>query len=348
MSGGQSIGDDFRISIRLQFQTLSKLCELSENILNTSLSTFKETDFLTLHVISHTEFNIRTEAIIKQFKRTTVNQFIESFKLTQIINHANQLASLYATNWQFIRKYPDNEQELEASNPVHLLTVPKRYGAENCSCAIQSNCSKLSNIPLFLNGNPLSETLPGFRVGCMFLDSFLQSTFTCLYNETCLDLIQASMHYNKPYPAETLTYSSSSMPDTTIETILDQLFVSHWFENISFDLYFNECDPKSCQYSYVMEYNPVHVATILIALFGGLTGRLHLLVSFIALIVYKFIDRRKHETQVGPVSDESDVSRIEQNNHTIDMISTPRATTTILVTIYSIKCFVFHILFSTR
>jgi hypothetical protein len=114
--------------------------------------------------------------------------------------------------------------------------------------------------------------------------------------------------------------------------MLSQLFVSEWFENKSFDLYFNECAPQSCQYSYSMQYNPVYVVTTLMALFGGLTQGLHFFLYCIQLIIIKFIDRRKKKNQVAPCSNPLDVAVIDLDSNTIEMGSVS-ATTTIQVTI---------------
>jgi hypothetical protein len=146
--------------------------------------------------------------------------------------------------------------------------------------------------------------------------------------------MQASMYYSKPVPAEILTYSPLFPPNTTIETILTQLFVSKWLQNASFDLYFNQCAPQSCQYSYSKQYNPLYVVTTLMALFGGLTQGLHFILYCIQLIIIKFIDHRKKKNQVAPNSHPSDIVVIDPDNNTIEMDSvSPPPTTTIQVAI---------------
>jgi hypothetical protein len=291
------------------------------------MSIFEDTDFITLDVISRDEFNVRTETIIEQFKIKAANEFMDVLKLIKVTNHGNQLATLCLSNWNVIAKYP-KLQIPENIERLSILTLPQRYGEEQCSCGIQSNCSQLSELFSLIYRQPLL----GFRVGCLILDSVLESSLTCLYNQTCLDLMQTSFYLSKPVPAEILTYSPLLLPNTTIEKILSQLFVSEWFENKSFDLYFNECAPQSCQYSYSMQYNPVYVVTTLMALFGGLTQGLHFFLYCIQLIIIKFIDRRKKKNQVAPCSNPLDVAVIDLDNNTIE-IGSVSATTTIQVTI---------------
>ncbi|CAF1437495.1 unnamed protein product [Adineta steineri] len=323
--------DDFRHTLRMQFQTLLILCTVSQNTLNASLLVFKETDLITTYVISRVEFDARTKSVIEQFKRTTSNQFIETFKLIQAINHANQLATLFYSNWVFFRKYPDEYAgSLFKDELIDVLTRPKKYGTDNCSCGIQSNCSKLSEFRFLTLEKPFTE-LPGFLRGCMMFDSLLQSTLTCLYNKTCLGFMQASILDFKPIPVNVLSYSSLAMPNTTIEILLNQMFVSQWFENTSFDLYFNQCAPKSCEYSYVLEYNSLYVVTTLFALFGGLTKGLHFLVKFLAIIVYKIVDWRKKKRQVVSSLTSSDISMNNEDDE--EMSNAVSIPTTIVTTI---------------
>ncbi|CAF1136632.1 unnamed protein product [Adineta steineri] len=327
--------DDFRHTLRMQFQTLLILCRVAQNTLNASLSVFKETDFITTYVISRTELGARTEAIIEQFKNTTSSQFIETFKLIQAINHANQLATLFYSNWVFFRKYPDKYAgSLFKDELIDVLTRPKKYGTDNCSCGIQSNCSKLSEFQFATSEKPLA----GFLRGCMMFDSLLQSTLTCLYNKTCLDFMRASILNFKPIPVKVLSYSSLAMPNVTIETLLNHMFVSQWFENTSFDLYFSQCAPQSCEYSYVLEYNSLYVVTTLIALFGGLTNGLHFLVKFLAIIVYKIVDWRKKKRQVVTSLTSSNIIINNENNDEMSYaVSIPTTTTRVQVNMTSVE-----------
>jgi hypothetical protein len=330
-------GVDFRSVIRMQFQALSKLCTLSQNTLNTSLAIFGQTDFITANVISRAEFDVRTQAIIQQFKKTIPNQFIETLKLIQTTNHGNQLATMFSSNWKFFAKYPIAYIDLLLDQPIHVLTRPQKYGAENCSCGLKSTCSKLSDFPFRTSNQSLRQTLPGFLVGCLLFDSLLQSSLTCLYNETCLGMMRASIYYSKPVPVETLIYSPLMMPNTTIETMLSQLFVSEWFQTISFDLYFNECAPQSCQYSYSIESNIIYVITTLIALFGGLTKGLHFFLYCIQLIVVKFVDCRRKKKQLVPYRNQPDIAVINQDINTIEIDPIEATTTVQVIKLYS--CF---------
>ena len=315
-----SVDIDYRDFLRIQFQALSQLCTSSRNILNTSLTIFGQNDFITSNMVSYVEFDVRTKTILEQFITSVSKQFKETLKLIQLTNHGNQLATIFSSNWKFTSKYNIWDIDTTLDQPMYLLTKPIIYSEEDCSCGIQSTCSALPYIVYWIYSSRYNQIMPAFRIGCLFFDSLLQSSLACLYNKTCLGLMQANIYYSQPVKTDILTYSPLSIPNTTIETILSHLFVSKWFQNTSFDLYFNECAPQSCQYSYSMQYNLAYVITLLIAVFGGLTNGLHFLVYYTELIVMKLINCRKKINIVAPYPQQLEIPMI---NNAIEEASIP-------------------------
>jgi hypothetical protein len=232
---------DYRDMIRVQFQALSQFCSLSQKTLNTSLLIFGKNDFVTSNVISLTEFDLRMQTILEHFKTSVSQQFIETLKLIQLTNDGNQLGSVLSSNWKLLSKYSLFGMDSSVDQTLELLSEPKTYGMENCSCGIQSNCSTLAYIIRFVYALETNPIMPGFLCGCLLLDSLLQSTLACLYNETCLSLMRANIYTIKPVKAKILTYSSLSPPNTTIETLLGHLFVSKWHYQTSFDHHVDCC-----------------------------------------------------------------------------------------------------------
>jgi hypothetical protein len=149
-------------------------------------------------------------------------------------------------------------------------------------------------------------------------------------------MMQAVNYYTKPVPVDALMYSSLMERDRTIETILSQLFILKWSYNVSFDQYFNECNPQSCQYSYSTNSNRIYIITILLALFGGLTSGLHFITSFMALIVFKLYDylKKKKNNVVLPHSEQPNVNAIDNKNNVPEVVPMP--------TIVTAQVIVFH------
>ena len=250
-------------------------------------------------------------------KRTKINQFTQTLKLIQLVNFANQFATAATSNWNFSIKYSSDEFHSSGAHYFFLdvLSRPKTYDENNCSCARQLNCSQL---PSYRLGHPnllLTETIPGFRASCQLLDTFLQSSLSCLYNETCLNLMRSSIYYSTPVPVQILPHTSLWPPNTPIESILDQLFISEWSFQISYDQYFNACAPRTCQYSYMIKYDRIYVMSTLFGLFGGPTKGLHIIVSFMAFIVIKASKRCKKKQTITADIEQAKIFMINRDNN---------------------------------
>ncbi|CAF1271274.1 unnamed protein product [Adineta steineri] len=316
--------NDFRFALAMQFQMLSVLCDTAQTTINQSISKFQETDFITLQAIPIAEFNARTQILFNEWKSTKSNQFIETLQFLQLVNLANQLATVENYDWEFfLRNDTDPHPVLSVVKGVlDMITVPQTYGVDNCSCALKSTCSNLAIYSYPISNRLLTETIPGFRIGCRSLDAMLQSSLSCLYNETCLVLMQAAISYAKPIPVKTLSSSPSFWPpNTTIEVMLDELFVTNWLYETSFEKYFDECAPQLCQYSYTMRFYRIYIVTTLFALFGGLTKGLHIAISFIAFVILKLLNCRKKKHTIVPDIQRLDISVVDEDNKKNDEVS---------------------------
>jgi hypothetical protein len=63
---------------------------------------------------------------------------------------------------------------------------------------------------------------------------------------------------------------TDNLPNETIESVVRNLFVDKWSENISFDNYFTVCAPQSCTYEHTGRRNVVFLTTAVISILGGL------------------------------------------------------------------------------
>ncbi|CAF1411924.1 unnamed protein product [Adineta steineri] len=298
------------------FGIISVLCELSKNMLNISLLNFEQTDFVTSDVISYDEFNIRIETILGEFERTISSQFTEIFQLIQIVNHGNQLATINEINWKFILKYNLSYEIVRTTHVIPLLALPIQYNSSNCSCGIQSNCLRPESFLYEKKFLQLSKLNLGFHVGCENFNAILQSNLNCFYDSACATFLEIVL---KTGISPQLTYSSSSIPNKTIEQLFSKLFVIEWIEHKSFEIYFDECQPEICRYSDYVRYNFLYIIIFLIALFGGLTNGMHLIINCLSIIVYKIIDYRKKKIEIVPNSVQSDmIEVIPESSITID------------------------------
>ena len=114
--------------------------------------------------------------------------------------------------------------------------------------------------------------------GCYPLETILQSTLACFYNQQCIDS-------SNNFAAMNLSLSTSTrFPLTsTIESVVNQLMIEEVYSNASYDSYFNQCKPLLCTYSYVNNSHIIEGIKTLIGLYGGLLIICHVL----AIIIVK-------------------------------------------------------------
>jgi hypothetical protein len=91
-----------------------------------------------------------------------------------------------------------------------------------------------------------------------------------------------------------ITSLDSSLPseyfvNSTIQELLDELMIEEWNLSITYNNYYNACQPIVCTYIYETKNSIVYIITVLLGLVGGLITAL----EFVVPILVKFIRRKK-------------------------------------------------------
>ncbi|CAF4619047.1 unnamed protein product, partial [Didymodactylos carnosus] len=112
-----------------------------------------------------------------------------------------------------------------------------------CSCKIDpTTCGALVGVYDYI-GTPL--TIPNFRIGCYVIEATFSSTFECFYDQTCFNSFNKLIYSNSNarFNATPMIWSQNTsryLPTTKIQTIIEQLMIERWNDEISFESYFNE------------------------------------------------------------------------------------------------------------
>ena len=80
---------------------------------------------------------------------------------------------------------------------------------------------------------------------------------------------------------------------TKIKEIIEELMIEEWNDQLSFNSYFKQCNPDFCVYTYNKRGDLTYVFTTTIALIGGLTTVLKIVVP----LIIAFIRRKKRPAQ---------------------------------------------------
>jgi len=105
------------------------------------------------------------------------------------------------------------------------------------------------------------------KIGCLPLTSLRLSTLECFYNQTCVDEVKASFHLqNLSITALNSSHSSQYSMNTSLDHIIDNLFLEQSTENIDYIAYFDECNPQQCTYTHINQNYPLLIFTTLLGL----------------------------------------------------------------------------------
>ena len=249
--------DDYGRFVSSHFQYLQGLCRLSIESTNNTIKQFLSTLFITKQLLSENDFNQNINSSIEQIKINAPTTLYFLFFLIRNINHGNSIISTYGTNFKYIAPV-DYE--------TYFLTQSVIYDNE-CSCGVYSNCTSQAYYIDKINQSD-RIAIEGFKVGCLPSESLLSSTLQCLYNVSCIDLIQKYM--NSTDSLEPLRITTQSQMNKTINELINQLFIVQWLPTINYSSYFQDCSPSLCSYDYIQKFNIIYIISYLLGLQGGL------------------------------------------------------------------------------
>ena len=182
-----------------------------------------------------------------------------------------------------------------------LFTSSITYSHENgsCLCGRDGDCSE----PAAVYTDTEIIKIAGMRVGCYPLNSVLQSTLQCLYDQQCVDLLRSIFNISESFSAIDNRSVSRFSSTATIHSMANELFIEKWQTNTSYEQFFTTCAAKTCSYSYSERANIIYVITILIGLYGGLNISLKILGRTLIRMCHQIVKRikRRRANRVMPI-----------------------------------------------
>ncbi|CAF1268170.1 unnamed protein product [Rotaria sordida] len=252
--------DDYRYSAPGQFLLLSSFCKLSQEKVNHTLSRLLASYFINSQLLSENHLIEQIEIILNRLQSTTFNSFLNLLNLIREIIGSNMIMNVWSTNWEY------------SFQPEFILQVartePVNYG--ECNCGLSFKCTQSSG---------------GMMSGCYPLESILQTKLYCFYDQNCIDSSGNFTSLNM----STLEKSQFNL-NSTIESILNNLMIEEYKTNLSYENYFNQCQPLSCSYSYIKTHDITQTIISLISLYGGLA----IITRCLTIIFVKIYQHKKN------------------------------------------------------
>ena len=270
--------DDFRTRLIFFWQLIAGFCAISKGAWAEVIASFGATRILSQVAVS--EDLLRTQVHEDLQNQITFSQSTLALNLHSIrqMIHGNQMVSGLATN--FYLRY-------SLVNRNYSWVTPKMSAQvyNGCSCLNTAGCPHPAT---FNDSHDHLVTVPGMVADCWILDGTLASTLECYYNQTCLSLLHGSLGMRMiPFSND---LNKRFIMTSTIEMLLNEIMVDSMTDAIRFELYYAQCNPTYCAYSYTHRFDILFVVTTIFGIFGGLS----LILKLIAPVISAMILRRKN------------------------------------------------------
>ncbi|CAF4202656.1 unnamed protein product, partial [Adineta steineri] len=229
---------DYRFNAESQFQLLAMFCQQAQQIVDNGIEIFLQTQFVSSQINSQDLFESKINLLISDWRSLILNRYLRPINIIRTITHGNLLMNA-GLNHKF-------STTNSTYRNIKILTI----SYSNCSCALSSQCMQVMDIYTQNSStSPFIRTLRirNFYIGCSSVESLLNSTLEIFYNRSAmLELDQ----YSYVPLGSSFNFSASnstlSLPNETIETIVNRLMIDSWSSNISFSSYYQTCAPLSC------------------------------------------------------------------------------------------------------
>ena len=146
-------------------------------------------------------------------------------------------------------------------------------------------------------------SVPNLFIGCSAIDSVRLSSVECFINQSCLNRTRELV--NRPSPPLTIDTpilminGSRFLPNTSLDTVINELMVDQWNVNIEYKQYYNECHPVQCSYTFRTRGGILYIISTIIGIFGGLIVILKIVVKIIIKLIRNQIRSRMANTHTG-------------------------------------------------
>lgn len=143
---------------------------------------------------------------------------------------------------------------------------------------------------------PPREYLSGWYTGCWPSETLLLSTLEHFYNQTVLNRI---LNYVNSTTIDDLFIALNTSENiifnanSTIEILVEELFIEMWTKQLNYTAYFNQCQLEICVFDTNERASFLYIFTSLLGLYGGLSVVLLFVTPSVVTFIMKRIRRRR-------------------------------------------------------
>lgn len=280
---------DIRTSLSAMWQMIGLLCHSARDAFDDVFSQFTNSTTISPFVLSEELIKANTRASFNLMFQTASSAWLRPLTTLLRMTQANGFMTGLITNYVAIQsgRLVDETRFVETKMNTYKLKGTN----QSCSCQTNGSCPITAGFYLYnmketygiydLNIIQPNSTLTGIVINCLPMQTTLDSSLECFYNESCMNILFSV--YSRPHDISLLDASLPSRfsPTVNIALLINELFIEEIFNETIYKKYYHECTPMYCTFTYSRRFDWVFVITTLIALLGGLYTALHLISPYL-------------------------------------------------------------------
>ncbi|CAF1412710.1 unnamed protein product [Adineta ricciae] len=301
---------DVRTSLSAMWQLIQSFCQNSYQTIMSILDHFNKTLLISPILFNEELLKAKVQSILFSQRDISTVNLIQSITVINQITQANQFLSTLGTNYiavthQFgLSKQPNSYRNIsQIQLYLYIGRFANLYIQKNsiipCSCQTNASCPLEGDIYLYnmseqfgiynMNRIHSNGSLTGVIIDCLPLQMTFASSLECFFQQSCLNFLLST--YKQKMNVSILNESRPSRfnQTTTIQSLLNELFIEELQNETNYQQYYLTCLPKICSYSYNHRFDWTYVLTTFIGLCGGITKVLSIIAwYFIGFILYLY------------------------------------------------------------
>ena len=270
--------DDIRWTLSAFWQVVQGFCLASKQAWSEVLSNFGSSNIVHSNANNRQFVETTARSALNSSLKIVKAAFVRDLFAIERTIAGNELVSALSTNFY------------ASLTKFGIKMLPRKYN--DCSCSKTSGCPHSA---FFINDQDELVPVPGMIADCLIVDSVLASTLECYYNRMCVSLLHRE-NITNVVPLS-ITLNKHFLSNSSIETLVNELMIDNLSIEISFDLFYSECNPSYCSYTYSHRFDVLFVITSVVGTVGGLSS----LLSLVAQLFLKIMLYRKNKSSSNQI-----------------------------------------------
>jgi hypothetical protein len=281
---------------------------MASQIIEDSLHSFNQTQFVTNEALSRQSFQTQVDSIVADFKRILPASFELLIQLIKVNFQINQfITPMNSDFWS-------NGIDAKGDKYIQLLLFVYRRAEEqhdliNNGISDETDlCTSYSDFECYqntiINEDGINNNITGMVQTWFPFQALMMSTLECFYYDKCLSQIKQFINTTRSPTNFTILKSSLNKNQyDRIEALANHLFIQSWYNETFYESYFNQCHPLTCEYTYESRFNLIYIVTTIIGFLGGLDVVLRLLLPLIVKLVrriWNYVLQRQRNNSTTP------------------------------------------------